>query len=645
MFQLDRVSRQFGRQVLFRDLSWQIPKGARVGLVGPNGVGKTTLLRILCGLDSPDSGTVHKPPTARIGYLPQEVETVEEGNVLAVVLSGYAELAELEQRLADLERRLANADPDDPEAQSLTTEYGELRQRFEQLDGDRIEARAGAILSGLGVPREHFLDSLETLSGGWRMRVVLARLLLGSPELLLLDEPTNHLDLEAIDWLESFLETYEGAFVVVSHDRYFLNRMVRGINELERGRVTRYVGNYDAYIEAKQIAELALEKAARQQAKHVAKTERFIERFRYKNTKARQVQSRIRAMSKLERVEIAQRSKTIRFGFPPAPRSGDVVVRAEQVAKSYGAKRVYDGLDLVVRRGDRLALVGPNGAGKSTLLKLLAGRTPVDGGRLELGHNVCPQYYAQHQLDALRPELTVLEEMQEAAPPDERPRVRRLLGCFLFSGEAVDKRVGVLSGGEKARLALARLLVRPATLLLLDEPTNHLDLDSREVLEQALNEYTGTLIVVTHDRYFINRVVTRVAEVGGGGAVVLDGDYDEYQAWKQRREVDSSGPDPVLPAATDTGRELRRREKREEAEERNRRYRRRKAIEDRLGPIEARIAEDEPRLTELERLQSDPAVYSDSRRAREVNREKAEVEARLDRLYAEWEAVAEALEG
>jgi len=644
MFHLDRVSRQFGRQILFQDLSWQIAKDARVGLVGPNGVGKTTLLRILAGLDSPDAGTVHKPPAARIGYLPQEVETVEQGNVLAVVLSGYAELAALEQRLTDLERRLAEAGPEDPGTQSLTAEYGGLRQRFEQLDGDRVESRAGAILSGLGVPRERFLDPLETLSGGWRMRVVLARLLLGSPELLLLDEPTNHLDLEAIDWLEGFLGSYEGAFIVVSHDRYFLNRMVRGINELERGRLARYVGNYDTYIEAKQLGELALEKAARQQAKQMAKTARFIERFRYKNTKARQVQSRIRAMSKLERVESVRGTKTIRFGFPPAPRSGDVVVRAEGVAKRYGSKRVYDGLDLVVRRGDRLALVGPNGAGKSTLLKLLAGRTPVDGGRLELGHNVCLHYYAQHQLDALRPELTVLEEMLEAAPPDERPRVRRLLGCFLFSGEAVDKRVGVLSGGEKARLALARLLVRPANLLLLDEPTNHLDLDSREVLEQALDEYTGTLIVVTHDRYFINRVATRVAEVGGGGAVVLDGDYDEYLSWKQRQDDAAGGPAPVAPAARDSGRELRRREKREEAEERNRSYRRRKAIEDRLRPLEARIAEDEPRLTELERLQSDPAVYSDPRKAREVSRDKAEVEARLDRLYAEWEAVAATLE-
>jgi ATP-binding cassette subfamily F protein 3 len=644
MFQLDRVSRQYGRQVLFRDLSWQIPKGARLGLVGPNGVGKTTLLRILAGLDQPDGGAVHKPPAARIGYLPQEVETVERGAVLSVVLAGYAELAELELRLAELERRLATSDPDAPQTQRLTTDYGELRQRFEQLEGDRVEARAKAILSGLGVPRERFFNSLETLSGGWRMRVVLARLLLGSPEMLLLDEPTNHLDLDAIDWLESFLEDYEGAFIVVSHDRYFLNRMVRGIAELERGRLTRYTGNYDVYIETKQADELALEKAARQQTKQLAKTERFIERFRYKNTKARQVQSRIRELGKLERVETARRSKSIRFDFPPAPRSGDIVVRAEGVAKRYGEKRVYDRLDFLIRRADRVALVGPNGTGKSTLLKLLAGQASVDGGRLELGHNVTVHYYAQHQLEALNPEHTVLEEMQEAAPPDERPRVRRLLGCFLFSGEAVDKRVGVLSGGEKARLALARLLVRPANLLLLDEPTNHLDLDSREVLEEALNEYTGTLIVVTHDRYFINRVATSVAEVGGGAVVLHGGDYDEYLAWKQRRLDEAPGDDTTPTPSRDSGRELRRQEKRQEAEQRNLRYRQRKAVEDRLVPIEARIAECEPRLRELERLQSDPAVYADPEKAREVGREKTEVESRLKELYAKWESVAEALD-
>jgi ATP-binding cassette subfamily F protein 3 len=408
--------------------------------------------------------------------------------------------------------------------------------------------------------------------------------------------------------------------------------------------LTRYTGNYDVYIETKQADELALEKAARQQARQLAKTERFIERFRYKNTKARQVQSRIRELGKLERVETARRSKSIRFDFPPAPRSGDIVVRAENVAKRYGEKRVYSRLDLLIRRGDRVALVGPNGTGKSTLLKLLAGRASVDGGRLELGHNVIVHYYAQHQLDALNPEHTVLEEMQEAAPPDERPRVRRLLGCFLFSGESVDKRVGVLSGGEKARLALARLLVRPANLLLLDEPTNHLDLDSREVLEEALNEYTGTLIVVTHDRYFINRVATSVAEVGGGAVVLHGGDYDEYLVWKQRRLEEAPGDDVTPSSSRDSGRESRRQEKRQAAEERNLRYRQRKAVEDRLVPIEASIAECEPRLRELERLQSDPAVYADPQKAREVGREKAEVESRLKELYAEWESVAAALE-
>jgi ATP-binding cassette subfamily F protein 3 len=475
------------------------------------------------------------------------------------------------------------------------------------------------------------------------MRVVLARLLLADPDLLLLDEPTNHLDLEAIDWLESFLEEREGAFIVVSHDRYFLNRMVRGVVELERGKLTSFAGNYDDYLVEKEQRREAAEKAARQQARELKKVERFIERFRYKNTKARQVQSRVRALQKVERVETERDTRRIRLGFPPPPRSGDIVVRCEGLEKRYGGTVVYDGAELLLRRGDRLALLGPNGAGKSTLLKLLAGRTEPDGGKLELGHNVTPHYYAQHQLEALDPDATVLEEMERVAAPGERPRMRKLLGGFLFGGEDVDKRVRVLSGGEKARLALARMLVRPANLLLLDEPTNHLDLRSREVLEEALNEFEGSLVLISHDRYFINRVATSVAVAGGGGLIRYPGDYDEYLEWKARREAERQEREPERPVepAAATARQVRREAKRREAEARNRRYRERKAIEDRLGPVETRIAEVERRIGELERMQADPAVYSDPDRAREVAREKSDAESRLANLYAEWEELAE----
>jgi ATP-binding cassette subfamily F protein 3 len=637
MLRLDDIKRQIGARVLFESLSWVIPGRARLGLVGPNGAGKTTLLRIVCGREVPDAGCVQGPTSLVVGYLPQEVETVAGASVLEVVLSGAESVARLEGRLGELERELAELDPDDARAGELTRRYGDLRSRFEALGGDRIEARARAILCGLGVTEASHDRPPATLSGGWRMRVVLARLLLGAPDLLLLDEPTNHLDLEALDWLERFLADFDGAFVVVSHDRYFLNRVVEGVVELERGRLSTYTGSYDDYVAASEQARLGQDKAAREQARERARVERFIERFRYKASKARQVQSRVRALEKVERIESSTDAKTIRFRFPEAPRSGDVVARLDRVSKHFGPTRVYDGLSLVLRRGERVALVGPNGAGKSTLLKLLAGAIEPDGGAIELGQGVLRHYYAQHQLDALDPRRTVLEELEAAAPPDERPRLRSLAGCFLFVGEDVDKRVEVLSGGEKARLALARMLLEPANLLLLDEPTNHLDLRSREVLEEALEPYTGTLVFISHDRYFINRVANRVAEVGGGGLELYDGGFDEWTAWREARQT--AEPQPAEARAGEPN--VRREEKRREAEERNRLYRERKAVEERLRPIEDEVERLERRVAELQLAQADPQVYSDPERARDVARERTELEARLGRLYEAWEAAAE----
>jgi ATP-binding cassette subfamily F protein 3 len=640
MIQLDGIKRQFGSQVLFEKLTWMIPARARLGLVGPNGTGKTTLLRMLAGLEDPDEGCLHKPRDLQIGYLPQEVESVADGNVLDVVISGSPEIPRMASRLEELESLLVNAQPGTAATVGLTEEYGELRQRFEQLEGDRLQARAEAILSGLGIPAAFFHEPLSTLSGGWRMRVVLARLLLGSPRLLLLDEPTNHLDLEAISWLESFLEAHEGAFVIVSHDRYFLNRLVGRIVELERGRLTEHPGNYDSYMVAKAEREELLEKQARRQARDIAKVERFIERFRYKNTKAKQVQSRIKALGKVERVETAASVKGIGFGFPPAPRSGDIVVRAESIDKRYGETIVYDAMDFLLRRGDRVALVGPNGSGKSTLLKMLAGKTDPTDGRMALGHNVSLNYYGQHQLEELDPKATVLAEVERAARPEDRPGMRKLLARFLFRGEDVEKKVAVLSGGEKARLAWARMLLRPANLLLLDEPTNHLDLKSCEVLEDAINEYTGTLIVISHDRYFINRVVTRIGKVGNGGIEFFDGDYDEYLAWSERRAAERETDPSPLPERPATARDLKRSARREEAEERNRQYRVRQKAQSRLAPLEGEISALEQKLEQLAALQADPAIYSDPQRAGEVGREHREAESRLGLLYAEWEAIA-----
>jgi ATP-binding cassette subfamily F protein 3 len=642
MIHVDRIQRRFGARLLFDGLSWMIPRGARWGLVGPNGAGKTTILRILAGEDAPDAGEIHAGGTVRIGYLPQEVETVGEGSVLATVLDGFAEMRLMEEQLEAQEHKMAVLGPGDPELVKLTEAYGDLRHRFETLGGDQIEAKARTILSGLAVPEARFHEPLKTLSGGWRMRVALARLLLAQPDLLLLDEPTNHLDLEAIDWLERFLDEWEGAFIVVSHDRYFLNRMVRGIVELDRGRLTEFPGGYDDYLVERLARIEALEEAAKHQAKEIARVTRFVERFRYKNTKAKQVQSRLKALDKIERIQAPSKAKRVRFGFPPAPRSGDVVVRALGLRKAYGETEVFTSLDLLLRRGDRVALVGPNGAGKSTLLKLLAGRLTPESGSLELGHNVSVQYYAQHQLEALVPQDTVLETLERVAEPGSRQRLRTLLGSFLFSGGDVDKKVGVLSGGEKARLALARMLIRPSNLMLLDEPTNHLDLQSREVLEEALDEYEGTLVAISHDRYFINRIATSIAEVGGGCAVMFTGDYDTFL--ERHVPVDAPAGDRTT-ASADEGeagsRDQKRDARRAEADERNRRYREKKALEEKIRPVEDEIHRLEAREKELETQLSNPDVYRDRDAAKSLGRERAEIVSRLSVLYERWEALAE----
>jgi len=631
MIQLDRVQRRFGPQLLFDGLTWMIPRGARLGLVGPNGAGKTTLLRLLAEEDQPDAGAVRRAGSVRVGYLPQEVEAAGSGSVLSTVLDGHGELRKLEEQLEARTARLSALAPGDPALAEESEAYGALRHRFEALGGDRLEADASAILSGLGVARARFHEPLAHLSGGWRMRVALSRLLLAKPDLLLLDEPTNHLDLEAVDWLERFLAGWDGAFVVVSHDRYFLNRMVRGVVELDRGKLTEFTGGYDDYLEAREARQAALEQEAAQQAREIARVERFIERFRYKATKARQVQSRVKALEKIERVEAPSRAKSIRFGFPPAPRSGDAVVTAEGIAKSYGDTPVFSGLDLRLRRGDRLALVGPNGAGKSTLLKLLSGRLTPDAGSLTLGHNVVVQSYAQHQLEALEAKDTVLESLERVADPGTRPRSRNLLGAFLFRGDDVEKRIAVLSGGEKARVALARMLVRPTNLLLLDEPTNHLDLASREVLEDALDEYEGTLVIVSHDRYFINRVATAILDMGGGGATLYPGDYDTFV---ERHRIDA--PETPAAAAKDEKREARR----AEAEERNRRYRERAAFAERIGPVEKEIEQMEARLKTIEAERADPATYRDAAKLRDLGREAADIARALETLYMRWEALA-----
>ncbi|MGE5827560.1 MAG: ABC-F family ATP-binding cassette domain-containing protein, partial [Micromonosporaceae bacterium] len=505
MIQLDDISKGFGGQLLFRDLTWRIAERERIGLVGPNGAGKTTLCRILAGMEEPDSGQVSRPRGVTVGYLAQEAAGQASGSVLAEALSG-----------------------------------------FEALGGYRLETQARAILSGLGFRPDQLMQPLTVFSGGWRMRAALARLLLLAPSLLLLDEPTNHLDLASLAWLEDFLTGYDGTVVVVSHVRYFLNRMVTSVADLTPEGLVVYPGDYDDFLVEREARRELLEARARNQAKRIAEVERFIERFRYKATKARQVQSRIKMLDKVERLEVPGARRQVHFAFPEPPRTGRRVATLTGIHKAYGDNVVYAGVDVAVERGDRLALVGDNGAGKSTLLKILAGVLPFDRGERTLGSHVAVHYYAQHQLDALDSTRTVLEELEAVAPESTHTRLRTILGAFLFSGDSVDKKVAVLSGGEKARLALARMLVRPAALLCLDEPTNHLDLASREVLESALAEFPGTIVFISHDRYFINRIATVVVEVARGQLTPYPGSYDDFLEAKERGVVPSvaRAPEP-----------------------------------------------------------------------------------------------------
>jgi ATP-binding cassette subfamily F protein 3 len=644
VIQVEEVSKGYGGQTVFRDVSWPIAGRERIGLVGPNGAGKTTLCRILAGVEEPDHGRVTRPRGTSIGYLPQEVAgSGVEGSVLTEVLSGFDDVWRLEREMEDVAAALGGKSPTgEPSAvESLTRRYGELQHRFEALGGYRLEAEGRAILGGLGFRADQMTRPLAEFSGGWRMRAALGRLLLLRPSVLLLDEPTNHLDLESLAWLEDFLAGYDGTVVVVSHDRYFLNRMVTSIAELGASGLTLYPTDYDGYLIEREARRELLEAQARNQAKRVAEIERFIERFRYKASKARQVQSRVKMLERTERVEVAEGPRRIRFSFPEPPRTGRRVATLSRVRKAYGANVVYAGVDLEVERGERVALVGVNGAGKSTLLRILAGVLDFDAGERTLGAHVAVHYYAQHQLDVLDSTATVLEEVERVAPEAARTRLRTLLGAFLLSGDAVDKKVAVLSGGEKARLALAKMLVRPAAFLCLDEPTNHLDLASREVLEDALAEFPGTIVFISHDRYFINRIATRVLEVADGVLTSYPGNYDDYvEATSRSAEAPAPEPAPVSRRRDDTSPASAR-----PAADGGRSRRERpatgvKTLRRRLEEIERQIHALEERLREFAEVLSDPELYKDGDRVRTVAIERKSAEEQVAWLMREWEELS-----
>jgi|KBSMisStandDraft_5_1062788.scaffolds.fasta_scaffold83077_2 ATP-binding cassette subfamily F protein 3 len=533
MLQLAGAGKRFGHKLLFDELDWLVTPKERTGLVGGNGTGKSTLLKVIGGIESLDYGSVSAMKGIRLGYLPQDGLQVSGRTVFAECLSVFAGVKELEQEIEALTVRMSELDPASEEYSQVADRFERADSEFRARDGYAIEAQVGSVLSGLGFAKDDWLRQTEEFSGGWQMRIALAKLLLEKPNVLLLDEPTNHLDLEARNWLEDYLVNYEYAYVLISHDRYFLDVTVKKIAEIWNKKVTFYTGGYEKYRQQKAERLAQLEAAHKNQQDRIQQLEAFINRFRYQATKAKQVQSRIKELERIERIELPPEEETIHFSFPQPKPSGRIVAQFKNVAKSYGPKAVLQDVNFIMERGDRIALVGVNGAGKSTLIKLLAGTEPLTHGEYTLGHNVTPDYFAQDQYKELDVNARVLDDLSSAAPRTPQTELRNLLGCFLFSSDDAFKRIGVLSGGERNRYALARMLLHPANFLLLDEPTNHLDMRAKDVLLEALEKFTGTVVFVSHDRYFIEHLATRVYEIADGTVHVFPGNYADY-LWRKQ---------------------------------------------------------------------------------------------------------------
>jgi ATP-binding cassette subfamily F protein 3 len=651
LLRLENISKSFGDRVLFSGVDLTVSAGDRIGLVGANGTGKTTLLGVAAGDASQDGGRRSLARGVRVGILRQEIDPSRPRSVREEAATALRHLDDLERELRELENRMAQFGRDGGEIpHALAERYDRIQGSFGAQGGFERGSRVERVLAGLGFDPEDRERPLSSFSGGWLMRVELAKLLLSEPDVLLLDEPTNHLDLPAIQWFEETLTDFKGGAIVVSHDRTFLRRHVRSVAELEAGRFALYQGGYDRYVVEREARQEELLARKRTQDQKIAAAERFIERFRAKATKARQVQSRVKALDKIERIELEPASRRkMRLRIPAPKRAGAVVMELEGVCKSYGETRVYEGVDLRIARGERVALVGPNGAGKSTLLRILAGVLPIDAGRRTPGHQVQPAFYAQHQIEALTETRTVLQELESVATTDDHPRLRGHLGAFLFSGDDVEKKVSVLSGGEKARLALAKMLLRPANLLVLDEPTNHLDIDACEVLEGALRQYKGTMVLISHDRTFINALATRVVEVRSGRLRELLGNYDDYLRKIEAAEAST----PVRGSVPGHGRPVPEREpaaqppalshKERRQLDRERRKTREKA-ERRIEALEATILEKESALEALGWKLGDPEIHRDADRVRGLESERASLRQSIEALYQEWERLAAEIE-
>ncbi len=552
MIQLSGAGKRFGPRILFEELNWLITPKERVGIVGANGTGKSTLLKVLGGVESLDYGAVNAAKAVRAGYLPQDGIHLTGRTVFAECISVFEALRALEQEQKDLGQRMAELDHESAEYRQIAERYQEIQDEFTARDAYNVESRVGSVLAGLGFPRTDWERRVEEFSGGWQMRIALAKLLLEEPNLLLLDEPTNHLDIEARNWLETYLSNYPHAFVLISHDRYFLDVTVAKIAEIWNKRVHFYTGGYSKYESQKAEKRAQLEAAYKNQRERIEALEAFINRFRYQATKAKQVQSRIKELEKIERIELPAEEKSIHFRFPQPKPSGRIVAEMRGVAKSYGPKQVFSNASFHIERGDRIALVGVNGAGKSTLIRLLSGEEPVSAGEYTLGHNAEPDYFAQDQYKALDPEATLLDDLGSVASRATNTELRNILGSFLFSEDDVFKRIGVLSGGERNRYALARMLLTPKNFLLLDEPTNHLDIRAKDVLLNALREFHGTVVFVSHDRYFLDNLATRVIEVADGAVTAYAETYEGY-LWRKNGGAATLAITASVPAPAKAG--------------------------------------------------------------------------------------------
>ncbi|MBA3007041.1 MAG: ABC-F family ATP-binding cassette domain-containing protein [Proteobacteria bacterium] len=651
MLSVNHLDVRFGEKHLFKDISQRVHAGDRVGLVGVNGAGKSTLLKIMAGVSACDDGVITKSKHFSVGYLPQESSALVSDNTLyQEAESAFDEILTLQQEAEFLHDQLAEMTDHNSELfNAMIERQGELQHQLEGHDVYTIRARVEKVLLGLGFKQTDMDAPVTSFSGGWVMRLMLAKMLLVSPSLLLLDEPTNHLDLESLTWVEDFFRSCQGAMVIISHDRTFLDKITKTTWELSMGRLSVYKGNYSYYIKEKAERRI-IEKGAydNQQAK-IKQTMRFVERFRAKSTKAKQVQSRVKQLDKIDMIELSDDEQQIRFTFPPAPPSGRDVLQIEGLSKSYQGRQIFSDVNLQLQRGDKVAVVGVNGAGKSTLVKIIGGQLEYDAGEIKLGHNVQLSYFGQHQAQELSPTLSALETMALSGADLTITRVRSLLGAFLFRGEEVDKKVAVLSGGEKSRLALAKMIAKPANLMLLDEPTNHLDISSQEVLQEAMAQYDGCIVVVSHNRYFLDSFINKVLLVKDGQVALYEGNVTEYL--RKAALEDEEKKSPVLEtivsadaSGVEHSRESKKEKRQQEAQERKERGRKLAPWKKKEEEAEKQVASLEVRKEELEALMANPDLYSDEEAWARTSKEYDQCKSHLERWYSQWEEAQEEIE-